>query len=116
MAQEKFTSMDHYILASSKEVQPILEKIRAEIKSRIPAAVETISYNIPAFKDNKPFVYFAGFKKHIGVYPPLRDKLLQKKLKTFMNEKGNLAFQLNQEIPIQLIGDIAVALWKQSKA
>jgi len=115
MARQKFSSMDEYFLASSKEVRSILKKIRAEVKSRIPTATETISYNIPAFKDSKVFFFFAGFKKHIGVYPPVKDKLLKKKLKPYMNEKGNLAFHLDQDIPIKLIGDIAKALWKQSQ-
>ena len=116
MARKKFSSIDEYIKASPKEVSSVLKKIRKEIKSRIPPATEAISYNIPAFKDPKTFVYFAGFKNHIGVYPPVQDKALQKKLKPYMNEKGNLSFPLDDEIPYKLIGDAAKALWKQYKS
>lgn len=116
MARKKFSSVDEYILASPPEVRSILEKIRTEIKHRVPSAKETIAYNMPAFRDLKVFIYFAGFKKHIGVYPPVRDTRLRRKLKSFANEKGNVAFQLDQEIPIELIGDMAQALWNQHKS
>jgi uncharacterized protein YdhG (YjbR/CyaY superfamily) len=113
MTRKKYNSIDEYILDFPVEVRSILKKIRAEIKSRIPKAEETISYNMPAFKSEKPFFYFAAFKKHIGIYPPVKDKVLKKKLKSFMNEKGNLAFPFELEIPIKVIGDVAVALFEE---
>ncbi len=116
MAKMKFTSIEEYISAAPKECRPLLKKIRAEIATRVPAAEEAISYNIPAFKTSSVFIFFAAFKKHIGIYPPLKDKKLQKRLKLFMNEKGNLSFPLDQEMPIKLIGNIAVALERQLQA
>ncbi len=50
MAKMKFTSIEEYISAAPKECRPLLKKIRAEIATRVPAAEEAISYNIPAFK------------------------------------------------------------------
>jgi uncharacterized protein YdhG (YjbR/CyaY superfamily) len=113
MTRKKYSSYQDYLKDSPKKVSEILKKIHTEVKDRIPTAEVTISYNIPSFKDPKPFIYFAGFKNHIGIYPPVQNKTLQKKLKSFMNDKGNLSFPLDQEIPIKLIGDIAIALWKQ---
>lgn len=117
MIQKKFSDIDDYISNSSNfsvETQKILKKIRQTIKKNIPLATETISYNMPAFKDEKIFIYFAGFKKHIGIYPPVKNKKLRQKLKPYSNEKGNLAFKLDEEIPYQLIGEIAKSLWEQS--
>ena len=40
------------------------------LKQTLPEATESISYGMPCFKqDNKPVVYFAGYKGHIGFYP-----------------------------------------------
>jgi uncharacterized protein YdhG (YjbR/CyaY superfamily) len=113
----KFNSIDEYITSAPKNAQSILKKIRKEVKSRIPNATETISYSMPAFRGKtgakKVFFFFAAFKNHIGIYPPLKNKKLKKLLADNMNEKGNLAFPYDQEIPIKLIGDIAVELNKE---
>lgn len=107
----KFTSIDDYIAAASPDVKPILEAIRKLIQANVPNAQETISYQMPAFKLRRTFIYFAAFKQHIGIYPPVKnDAALIKELLPFSNEKGNLKFPLNQPIPYELIGRVAVAL------
>lgn len=111
--KKKISSIDEYIKSAARESRQILNEIRAEVRRRIPSAIEVISYNMPAFKDEKMFFYFAAFKNHIGIYPPLKDPDLRKKLKPYMNEKGNLAFPLSDKIPIKLIGRIAVALQRE---
>jgi uncharacterized protein YdhG (YjbR/CyaY superfamily) len=69
---------------------------------------------MPAFKHERPFIYFAAFKKHIGVYPPINDdKLLINELAPYRNDKGNLRFPLNEPIPYKVIGKVAKALFKQ---
>jgi uncharacterized protein YdhG (YjbR/CyaY superfamily) len=110
-------TINDYISSAPKIAQPILKKIRKEVKARIPEATETISYSMPAFRGKtgakKVFFFFAAFKNHIGIYPPLKNKKLKKLLADNMNEKGNLAFPYDVEIPITLIGDIAEELYKE---
>ena len=65
-------NIDEYIASFSPEVQAILEKIRLTIRNAAPGAQETISYKIPAFRLNRILVYFAAFKNHIGLYPPVK--------------------------------------------
>lgn len=109
--------IDDYIAASSPEVQPILEKIRATIRDAAPDAEETISYRIPAFKQNGILVYFAAFKSHIGLYPPIKaDAALEKAIAKYAGEKGNLRFQLDQPIPYALIKRIVALRVKQNRA
>lgn len=43
-------TIDEYISAAPSEHQPILEKIRKIIRQAAPRAEETISYGMPAFK------------------------------------------------------------------
>lgn len=64
-----------YISNQPKEVQLLLKKVRATIKSAAPKASETMSYGIPTFDYPAPnhqsehLVHFAAFKKHIGFFP-----------------------------------------------
>jgi len=110
----KFTSIDDYIASVPLDVQSILQEIRRVVKTEVPTAVETISYQLPAFKLDKVYIYFAAFKKHIGVYPPVNgDKNLQKALLPYRGEKGNLKFPLAQPVPYDLIRRVAAALSRE---
>jgi uncharacterized protein YdhG (YjbR/CyaY superfamily) len=108
-------NIDEYIASFSPEVQAILERIRFTIRQAAPDAEETISYKIPAFKQDGILVYFAAFKKHIGLYPPVRgDAKLEKSISTYAGEKGNLQFPLDQPIPYGLIKRIVKLRVKQN--
>ena len=110
----KCTSIDDYLAKVSPEVKQIMEEISKLFRLKVPEAKEAISYQMPAFKLGRTFIHFAAFNKHIGVYPPVtRDKLLIVATARYRNEKGNLAFPLDQPIPYELIGKLAVALSKQ---
>jgi uncharacterized protein YdhG (YjbR/CyaY superfamily) len=62
-------------------------------------------------------VYFAAFKKHIGLYPPVRgDARLEKAISTYAGEKGNLQFPLDQPIPYGLIERIVKLRMKQNSS
>jgi uncharacterized protein YdhG (YjbR/CyaY superfamily) len=124
-AQEEFMrssavtpkNVDEYIASFSPDVQTILERIRLTIRQAAPDAQETISYRIPAFTLDGILVYFAAFKKHIGLYPPVRgDAKLQKAISTYAGEKGNLQFPLHQPIPYGLIERIVKLRVKQNLA
>jgi uncharacterized protein YdhG (YjbR/CyaY superfamily) len=97
-------NMDEYISAASPECRPILEKIRRSIRQAAPRAEETISYGMPAFKQKNILVYFAVFKKHIGLYPPVRgDEKLMRDVAPYAGAKRNLRFPLEKRIPYGLI-------------
>lgn len=110
-------SIDEYIAAFPPEVQAILEKIRSTISNAAPDAQETISYRMPAFTLNGVLVYFAAFKKHIGLYPPVAGEAsLERAISPYAGEKGNLRFPLDQSIPYDLIERIVQLRVKQSLA
>lgn len=100
--------IDTYIAAFPDEVQEILEGIRMTIRKAAPEAEETIRYQIPAFKLNgAPLVYFAAFKKHVGLYPaPINHAVFGKELAAYASGKGTAKFPLNRPIPYGLIGKI----------
>ena len=106
--------IDEYIARFSPDVQAILEKIRLTIRQAAPDASEKISYNMPAFALGGILVYFAAFKKHIGLYPPVSgDAKLEKAISRYACPKGNLQFPLDQPIPYDLIERIVKLRMKQ---
>jgi uncharacterized protein YdhG (YjbR/CyaY superfamily) len=107
-------NIDEYIAGFSPEVQAILERIRLTIRKAAPGARETISYSMPAFASSGILVYFAAFKNHIGLYPPVRgDATLEKAIARYAGEKGNLKFRLDEPIPYNLIERIVKLRVKQ---
>ena len=112
-----FKTIDSYIAAFSPEVRAILEKIRFTIRKAAPAAEEAISYQMPTLKLHGNLVHFAAFKEHIGFYPPVAgDAKLVKAVARYANERGNLRFPLDEEIPYGLITRITKHRVKQNLA
>ncbi len=110
-------NIDEYIAASPPAVRPILTRIRQTIRAAAPEAQELISYRMPAFRLQGIVVYFAAFKAHIGVYPPVSgDARLAKALAPYAGPKGNLRFPLDQPIPYDLIKRIVVLRVRQNRA
>jgi uncharacterized protein YdhG (YjbR/CyaY superfamily) len=108
--------IDEYISGFAPGVRLILERIRSTIRRAAPEAQETISYQIPAFRQNGVLVYFAAFKKHIGFYPPVRgDAALKKAVGRYAGEKGNLRFPLDEPIPYALITRIVKLRARQDR-
>jgi len=99
---------------SLKALQPILKKIRMTISAAAPGAQEVISYRMPAFRLRGILVYFAAFKAHIGLYPPVSgDARLEKALSPYSGPKGNLKFPIDQPIPYALIKRVVLLRVKQ---
>jgi uncharacterized protein YdhG (YjbR/CyaY superfamily) len=114
---KKPKDIDGYIAQFPADVQVVLEKVRATISSAAPEAKETISYLMPAFKLHGILVYFAAWKNHIGLYPPISgDKALEKAVARYAGPKGNLQFPLAQPIPYALIERIVKLRVKQDLA
>jgi uncharacterized protein YdhG (YjbR/CyaY superfamily) len=110
-------SIDEYIAAFPPGVQAILGRIRSMVSKAAPGARETISYRMPAFFLDGVLVYFAAFKKHIGLFPPVKgDARLEKEIAPYAGEKGNLRFPFDQPIPYDLIERIVKLRVKQNLA
>ena len=110
-------TIDDYIAGFSDDLQEILQKIRMTIREAAPDAEETISYQMPAFKLKGILVYFAAFKKHIGLYPPVTgDEKLMSEVSVYAGPKGNLRFPLDKPIPYALIGEIVKVRVKENLA
>ena len=99
--------IDKYISTFPKEIQIILEQVRATIRKAAPGAEETIKYAIPTFVLNGNLVHFAAFKNHIGFYPvPSGIKAFKEELSNYKQGKGSIQFPLNKPMPLSLITKI----------
>lgn len=110
MANTDFRSVDEYISCQPGPVQEILKQVRSAIRKALPAAEETISYQIPAYKLHKrAVIYFAGWKRHYSLYPATANLVaaLQEELARYEVEKGTIRFPLDKPVPAKLIGRIA---------
>ena len=107
-ARVKPASVDQYIAACPPEARAILRKLRSTIKRAAPPETEeTISYRMPAFVLHGVLVYFAAFKNHIGMFPPIRgDAKLKAALAKYAGPKGNLKFPLAEPMPYSLVARI----------
>ena len=100
-------TIDDYIARTSPEVQGILQKIRRIVRKAAPEAEEKVSYQMPAFNLNGMLIYFAAFKNHIGIYPPVTgDAKFQKDVAAYRGPKGNFKFPLDSPMPYGLIEKI----------
>jgi uncharacterized protein YdhG (YjbR/CyaY superfamily) len=109
-------NIDDYIAAFPSDVQAILEQIRMTIRATAPDAQETISYGMPTFTLNgHDLVYFAAYKKHIGLYPaPIGVEEFQEAVSLYGAGKGTMKFPLDQPMPFDLIRKIVQFRIKES--
>ena len=110
----KFLNVDDYLASVDPESRSILQEIRRLAKKAVPEAVECLSYQMPALKLRQVFFYYAAFKKHIGIYPPVKgNSALAAELLPYRGEKGNLHFMKNKPIPYSLIKNVIETLAKE---
>src|SRR5580700_3876895 len=82
-------TVDEYLAGVPEPARTTLEKVRAVIRSVVPAGTtEAISYGVPTFKLKGPVIWYAASKGTIQfpVDKPLRDALLKKMVKARLAE------------------------------
>lgn len=101
--------VDAYLAALPDDQREQLNALRRNIAELAPLAVETISYNMPAFKIGKQFLLsYAAWKQHCSVYP-IHDDVLRKyeaELEGYGRTKGSLHFSAAQPLPDGLVEDL----------
>ncbi len=103
------TSVDDYLAALPEESRAALEKLRKTIKAAAPEATETISYQMPAFKDHGRFlVSYAAFKDHCSLFPASEAVIeaLGEELKPYFTGKGTIRFLPDKPLPAALVKKI----------
>ena len=114
------SDVDEYIAGFPPDVSARLTRIRAEIVDAVTAASgsrpeEKMRYGIAAVMlDGRYALHFAGWKKHIGLYPvPRLDEPLEGEIAPFRAEKDSVVFPHTQPVPYELTGRVADAISSQ---
>ena len=101
-------TIEEYIKAQPKEIQPYLEEMKKVIKKALPEAKERISWSMPTFWKGHNLIQFAGFQKHIGLYPgPEAVEHFSEKLKDYKTSKGTIHLPYQKPMPLALVEEIA---------
>ena len=111
-----FDTVDAYIASFPTATQRVLEDVRRAMHGAVPGAGETISYDIPTLTlEGRPVVYFAGWKRHVSVYPvPDGDAEFEAALAPYRSGASTAKFPLTEPVPYELISQIATLLASRS--
>jgi len=97
-------SVDEYLARVPEPARGTLRKIRAMIRSVVPAdASEAISYGIPSFKYKGWLVGYAAFANHCSFFPGALPGKLADELKRFPTSKGTIRFPVERPLPAALV-------------
>jgi uncharacterized protein YdhG (YjbR/CyaY superfamily) len=98
--------VDSYLSQVPEPARTTLQKIRATIRSVVPAeATEGLSYGMPAFRYKGPLVAYAAFKDHCSFFPMQASLIdeMKDKLKNYRTSKGTLQFPQDKPLPATLL-------------
>lgn len=116
MDQKDFDTVDEYILRFPDHIQPILYKLREQIKEAAPEAEERIAYKMPTYYYHGNLVHFAAYKNHIGFYPtPSAIEAFQDELSEYKSAKGSVQFPFDKPIPYELVRRIVLFRYNENK-
>ena len=111
------TTVEDYIAGFPPEVAERLRRIREVIIAAVAShsgtvPEERIRYGMPAVMlGGRYALHFAGWKKHIGLYPvPRLDEPLESEIAPHRSEKDSVVFPHAAPVPYELIGRVAQAI------
>jgi uncharacterized protein YdhG (YjbR/CyaY superfamily) len=109
-------TVDEYLTRVPEPARGTLKKIRAMIRSVVPAdASEAISYGIPSFKYKGWLVGYAAFANHCSFFPGALPRKFADELKRFPTSKGTIRFPVDKPLPAVLVKKLVRARIAQNK-
>lgn len=108
----RFADVDDYISSFPIDVQRRLEELRSLVHECIPSGGEKISYQIPTVTlSGAAVVYFAGWKKHLSLYPvPRGDDEFEREVAPYRAAKDAVHLPYDQPLPRDLVTRIVSLL------
>ncbi len=104
--------VDAYLAALPEDQRALLQALRERVAALAPEAVDTISYEMPAFRLRDRFLLsYAGWKGHCSIYA-IHDELLaryEEALRDNKRTKGGLHFSAAHPLPDALVDDFVRA-------
>jgi uncharacterized protein YdhG (YjbR/CyaY superfamily) len=111
-------TVDEYLAGVPEPARTTLEKVRATIRSVVPAETsELISYKIPAFKYKQVLVWYAAFSGHCSFFPTAGViEKFKDELESFRKSKGTIHFTTEKPLPATLVKKLVRARLAQVEA
>ena len=104
------SSVDDYLATLTEDRRARIETLRRTIAAAAPEAVETIAYQMPAFRSHggQFLVSFASYKKHDSLFPASGAVVaaLGDELTPYLAGKGTIQFPVDRPIPIDTVARI----------
>jgi uncharacterized protein YdhG (YjbR/CyaY superfamily) len=108
-ASSGLADVDAYLAEVPEPARSSLEKIRATIRSVVPAeTTEKLSYGMPAFHYKGTLVAYAAFRNHCSLFPMQASLIdeMQDELKSYRTSKGTLQFPQEKPLSAALLKKI----------
>ncbi|HET8986176.1 MAG TPA: DUF1801 domain-containing protein [Trueperaceae bacterium] len=109
MAGTTGKTIDEYIGTFPEEAQRVLQALRRTIRQALPErATEAVRYNLATFRlDGRDCIYFAGWKKHVSVYPiSAEERESLPELAKYKASGVTVQFPLDEPLPTELVRKI----------
>ncbi|HEX8940428.1 MAG TPA: DUF1801 domain-containing protein [Candidatus Limnocylindrales bacterium] len=106
------TSYEEYARELAPAQRAVFDRLRASIAAAAPAATETISYQMPAFRDgSRILVYYGAFRDHCSLFPASMAVIagFGDEVAPWHNGKGTLRFPWDEPLPTDLVTRIVRA-------
>jgi len=104
-------TVDEYLARVPEPARTTLNKIRAVVRSVVPAeATEAISYGVPSFKYKGPLIWYAAFSNHCSLFPTASViERFKNELKSYPTSKGTIQFPVDKPLPAVLLKKLVKA-------
>jgi uncharacterized protein YdhG (YjbR/CyaY superfamily) len=101
-----WNTVDEYLAALPDDRRAVLEELRRTIRAAAPDAIESIAYDMPAFRLNDKFLLsYAAFKNHYSLFPASAAVVaaLGDEIQPYLVGQGTIRFPTNALIPSGLV-------------
>jgi uncharacterized protein YdhG (YjbR/CyaY superfamily) len=98
-------TVDEYLAGVAEPARTTLNKVRAVIRSVVPAeGTEVMSYGVPTFQYKLPVIWYAAFSNHCSVFPTAAViEQFKDELKAYTTSKGTIQFPVDKPLPATLL-------------
>jgi uncharacterized protein YdhG (YjbR/CyaY superfamily) len=109
--KQTYRTVDDYLAAATYDVEARLVEMRRVVRETLPDAEETISHNIPAYRQHGVIVVqLAGHPEHtsLNVFPTAGVLAhFDQELRPYSISKSAIRFPLDEPLPLDLVARIA---------
>ena len=109
MTPARPATVDEYLAGLPDDRRARIQAMREAIRAAAPDAVETIAYDMPAFRlDGRFLVSYAAYKRHDSLFPATDGvvRVLGEDIAPYLAGRGTIRFPASQPVPTELIARI----------